>query len=400
MKAVFDDPQFSFQMLRALSGAIYGASDIGECLSTAYRITEGDFESWYTEWNSTAERIHGLAEESLRAGHRTSAREAFMRASNYYRLAEFYLHGDPGDPRINILSKKSSECFDKSLELSEILLEPVKIPYEATVLPGHFYRVDSSGRTRPTLIAQTGFDGTIEELYAVAAGAVGRGLNCLTFEGPGQGSVIRDQGLVFRPDWENVVTPVVDFAFTLPEVDRERTALMGISFGGYLAPRAAAFEHRLAAVIANGGVYSFIESRVPEGMTLEQMLEFIRSDPDDFNKGAWKMAETNSEMRWGMQNGIFTFGADSPGDWWLKCADYTMEGLTDKITCPILVVDSEGDKSFPGEARKLYDALTGNKTWMQFTAEEGAEEHCQIGAGFLSGERIFNWLAETLGISG
>ncbi len=399
MKAVFDDPQFSFQMLRALSGAVYGASDIGECLSTAYRIKEGDFESWHDEWNRTAERIHRLAGEFLKAGHDVSAREAFNRASNYYRLAEFYLHGDPGDPRIRKLSNKSSECFKKFIELGDVLLEEVKIPYERTTLPGHLYRVDGSGKARPTLIAQTGFDGTIEELYAIAMGAVGRGLNCLTFEGPGQGSVIRDQGLVFRPDWEKVVTPVVDFAFTLPEVDRERTALMGISFGGYLAPRAAAFEHRLAAVIANGGVFSFIESKVPDGMTMEQMLEFIRSDPDDFNKGVWKMAEKNSEMRWGMQNGMFTFGADSPGEWWLKCADYTMKGLTGKITCPILVVDSEGDKSFPGEARKLFDALKGDKTWIRFTAEEGAEEHCQIGAGFLSGERIFNWLAETLGMS-
>lgn len=400
MKAVFDDPQFSFQTLRALSGAIYGASDIGECLSTVYRITEGDFESWYSEWNRTAERIHRLAEQFLEAGHVVSAREAFLRASNYYRLAEFYLHGDPGDPRIKELSAASADCFSEFARLSDFHLQSLRIPYEGTTLPGHFYTVDDSGEARPTLIAQTGFDGTIEELYSLAMGAVSRGFNCLTFEGPGQGSVIRDQGLVFRPDWENVITPVVDYTVKLTGVDSENVALMGISFGGYLAPRGAAFEHRLAALIANGGVFSFIESKVPDGMTLDQMLEFIRNDPEEFNRGAWKMAETDSEMRWGMQNGIFTFGADSPGDWWLKAADYTMEGIADRIACPTLIIDSEGDSEFPGEAKKLFDALECPKTWMAFTAEEGAEEHCQVGAGFLSGEKVFNWLADTLSPSG
>ena len=400
MKAVFDDPQFSFQTLRALSGTIYGASDVGECLSTAYRITEGDFESWYAEWHKTAERIHKLAREFLKAGHDVSAREAFMRASNYYRLAEFYLHGDPGDPRIKKLSKKSADCFGEFFRLGDVLMEPVKIPYEGTTLPGNFYRVDESGAPRPTLLLQTGFDGTIEELYSGATAATARGINCLAFEGPGQGGVIRDQGLVFRHDWEKVITPVLDFALGLPDVDPGKVALMGISFGGYLAPRAAAFEHRLAALIANGGVHDFMGSKVPPGMTMDQMVELIKSDPEGFNKGVWEMAETNSDMRWAMQNGMFTFGANDPGDWWLKCALYTMEGVADKIECPTLVIDSEADQSFPGEAQKLYDALKCPKTWMLFTAGEGAEEHCQVGAGFISGERIYNWLAETLDNAG
>jgi alpha-beta hydrolase superfamily lysophospholipase len=395
MKAVFDDPQFSFQMLRALGSSVYGGSDIGECLSTGYRITEGDFESWYSEWNGTAERLHAFADECMEAGHNVSAREAYLRASNYYRLAEFYLHGDPSDPRIKELSDRSLDCFARFRRLDPTLVEVVKIPYEETTLPGNFYPVDDSGEPRPTLIVMTGFDGTMEELYANAKGAVARGINCLAYEGPGQGKVIREQGLYFRHDWEKVVTPVMDYAISRPDVDPKKVALMGISFGGYLAPRAAAFEHRLAALIANGGVYDFMGSRLPAGMTMEQMLEFIKADPEAFNKGAWERAETNPDMRWGMQNGIFTFGAKDPADWWQKCAEYTMKDVADKIECPTLIIDSEADKSFPGEAKKLYDALVCTKTWMQFTAVEGAEEHCQIGAGLMSGERIFNWLEDT-----
>ncbi|MEC0225661.1 hypothetical protein [Paenibacillus alba] len=100
MNLVFKDQTFSFELLRTLSYAPYGGADIGECLSTAYRIEEGNFESWYTEWYKTAERIHALAIDSLERGNRISAREFYMRASNYYRTAEFFLHGNPTDPRI------------------------------------------------------------------------------------------------------------------------------------------------------------------------------------------------------------------------------------------------------------------------------------------------------------
>ena len=398
MKVVFEDEQLSFQLLRIMGTSVCGGADIGECLSTAYRIEPGDFESWYAEWLATAERLLEEARGSLSRGHRVSAREAYLRASNYFRAAEFYLHGNPDDPRIGELSKRSLECFDRFLEMSELPIEKVEIPHEGTVLPGYFYAPDDSGVSRPTLILQTGFDGTQEELYfGGAVAAARRGLNCLTFEGPGQGRVIREQGLPFRPDWEKVVTPVVDYALTRSEVDPDRIALMGVSFGGYLAPRAAAFEKRLAACIANGGVFDFMGSRVPEGMEREQFFSYIRENPGDFDNVMNDMMKTNTEMRWSMNNGMFTFKASSPADWMLKCSEYHLAGIAELIECPTLVIDSEGDKSFPGQAKKLFDALKCPRKWMLFTAEEGAEEHCQVGAALLSTMRILDWLEEALG---
>lgn len=100
MKIIFQDPAFSFQLLRTICSTYYGGADIGECLSTAYRIKEGDFESWYIEWLATAERVNKYGDNSLSAGHKVSAREAYFRAFNYYRNAEFFLHTNPQDPRI------------------------------------------------------------------------------------------------------------------------------------------------------------------------------------------------------------------------------------------------------------------------------------------------------------
>ena len=92
MHLVFKDQTFSFELLRTLSYAPYGGADIGECLKTAYSITAGDFESWYEAWIKTARRVHVVADDARAHGQRVSAREAYLRASNYYRTAEFFLH--------------------------------------------------------------------------------------------------------------------------------------------------------------------------------------------------------------------------------------------------------------------------------------------------------------------
>jgi dipeptidyl aminopeptidase/acylaminoacyl peptidase len=237
MKVLFQDPTFSLQLLRAISETYNKGADIGECLSTAYRIKEGDFESWHIEWLKTAKRVHKYADECLALGHKISAREAFLRASNYYRVAEFLLI-DAEDPRIQTTWRMSKQCFAEAAKLFSPRFEPVQIPYEGTSLPGYLYRVDEEKydkRSRPILIAHGGFDSTLEELYTSAAAPVlERGYNCLTFEGPGQGGVIRTQKIPFRYDWEKVISPVVDYALTRlgDIVDPKRMALMGISMGG------------------------------------------------------------------------------------------------------------------------------------------------------------------------
>lgn len=396
MRAVFQNPQFSFQTLRLLGGTAAGDSEVGECLSTANRIKEGDFASWTSEWLATAERVNAIAERCVERGHLVSGREAYFRAATYFRAAEFYLHGDPRDPRIVDLSRRARRCFARALGMTSLLVDCLAIPYEGASLPGYFYRVDEGDERKPTLIVQTGFDGTQEELRANALAAIRRGFNCVTFEGPGQGAVIREQGLGFRPDWEEVVTPVVDHVLGLPAVDADRVALMGISFGGYLAPRAAAFEHRLAACVANGGVFDFMAPNLPDGVSHDDAVERVRTDPHGVDELVRSAMETSTETRWAVENGMFTFNASSPSEWFGHALDYTLAGVAEKIACPTLVIDVEDERAFPGQAELLFDALTCPKTFMVFTAGDGAEDHCQVGSPLLSAQRVFDWLEETL----
>lgn len=391
LKVVFDNPTYDFELQRTLGVTLSGGADINECLGTGNKITPGDAESWYMHWRALADRVYDMGLRALAAGHTTSAREAFQRACNYYRSCEFFLHSNPNDPRIMEAWRLSRDSFRRAAKLMTHPVEVVKIPYEDTTLPGYFLRPDNSVKARKTLIVQTGFDGTAEELYFTRAYfALQRGYNVLLFEGPGQGGALREQHLYFRPDWEHVITPVVDYALSRREVDPKRLALMGISMGGYLVPRAAAFEHRLAALIANPGVsdlYVHDRSQLPE----------LRQAPEKSNEYLRQAMEKDIGFRWFINNGMFTTDTKSPSEFLLTWSQYELGELVEKITTNTLCVASKGDHFMDFKRiRKLYDCLQCPKTLMLFTQEEAATEHCQMGALAISSSRIYDWLDEVM----
>ncbi len=172
--------------------------------------------------SKTAQFVAAIAQESEDGGHAVSAREAYLRASNYYRTAYPFLYGAPTHERLVEAFERETDAFRSAAALFDPPVESVEIPYEGTTLPGYFYRVDNSDEPRPTVIATNGYDSTIQEMhFAHAVAAVNRGYNCLTFDGPGQGGPLIEEGLTMRPDWEHVVTPVVDYAVSRSEVDSD-----------------------------------------------------------------------------------------------------------------------------------------------------------------------------------
>jgi alpha-beta hydrolase superfamily lysophospholipase len=391
---VFDNETYDFELRRVLGMAVSRGSDVNECLETAHAIQPGDAESWYVNWYGLAERVRRTGEECLRKGHAVSAREAFFRASTYYRSAGFFLVGNPRDSRIVTSWKKSRDMFRKGARLGEYPVAVVSIPYEKTTLPGYVLQPDRSGKKRKTVIIQTGFDGTAEELYFEnALFALRRGWTVILFEGPGQGGALHEQGLTFRPDWENVITPVVDFALTRNGVDPERIALMGISMGGYLAPRGASGEHRLAALVANPGTYDMLGHRRADAREWEEM----RSDPDGTNTALRQAMGKDIGFRWFIENGMLTTGTKTPLQFLEMFRKFNMQGLADRITCPTLVIVGAGDHfSSIKDQRKLYDELACPKTLLVFDKASFADEHCQMGALMTSNQRIFDWLDETV----
>ncbi|WP_328618408.1 esterase FrsA [Amycolatopsis sp. NBC_00355] len=389
-----EDPQFWFETLRLFGHAAYGGSDFGEVLAAASKVTPGDYDSWHDAYRGLADRLYAEAADASPV----TARDLLLRASTYYFSADFFLHGDPADPRIAAAYDRSVECFRRAA-----VAEPVEIPYEGTTLQGYFYRAPGAS-PKPVVLMHSGFDGSAEELHFFgAASGAERGYHVLTFDGPGQPSAMHRDKLVFRPDWEHVVTPVVDFVLGLDGVDPERIALLGVSLGGVLAPRAAAFEPRLAAVVAVDGVYdagSAVTSMLP--WDREEIVRRANAEHDEeFDAFLAAGRQASSTLRWACDHGRYVLGAATDREFVAKYLEYTLEGgFAEKIACPTLICEAADDLFFGGETetepRRLYSHVTAPKTLLTFTAEEGADAHCHVGAQRLAVGRIYDWLDRTL----
>ncbi|MEZ4563588.1 MAG: alpha/beta fold hydrolase [Thermomicrobiales bacterium] len=388
--------------LRALAYVLDQGADFGDCISTISRIPDGDHDAWAREWKATGDRMIALAEDALAAGDRVSAREAYYRASNYYRVIQYPLFGYPVDPRLVEAFEAETAAFLKGAELSDFPIESVEIPFEGTTLPGYLVLVDDSGKPRPTIVHTNGYDSDIQEMFfAHAIAAVKRGYNVLLFDGPGQGRNLIINNMHMRPDWETVVTPVIDYALTRPEIDPGKIALAGWSFGGWLAPRAACFEHRIAALIADPGQYDEKEAllaRLP--LTDEQKAAFPNIPPSSLDdmQAYLESPAAPPMLRWSLlQRGYWVNGVDSVFAYAVEFAKYEISPYVKQINTPTFISQAQDDP-VSAFAPQLYDAIEAPKVLEFFTSADGAGMHCEMLARTLYHQKVFAWLDKTLGV--
>jgi pimeloyl-ACP methyl ester carboxylesterase len=211
--------------------------------------------------------------------------------------------------------------------------------------------------------------------------------------------MIIDRGVPLRPDWENVITPVVDYLLARPDVDQDRIALIGLSLGGYLAPRAATAERRLAACVSDCGPYDvfdvvarrlpgFLARQLPDGRParlrlLDRLVRAVMSKPT---------------AGWAMRRNLMVHGLSDPLDYFRIAPQYSLKGIEDRIQCPTFVCSADGD-DLSVDAERLYDALACPKRFRRFTAAEGAGQHCESGARSLLHAVAFDWLGRALDLA-
>jgi dienelactone hydrolase len=390
----YEDEGMNFAVLIGLGFAYANIADVGETLATIERIPEGDGEAWVREWTATADRLRQQADESEKGGHRVSARSRLLRASTYYDHASQQAPGTSDPTRFTSLWEQHRTCWDRATALFDTPVEHVQIPIEDTTIEGYFFKADASHAPRPTLILNNGSDGPVISQWSLGGrAAIARGWNAITFDGPGQGAALHRQKMYFRHDWEAVVTPVVDYLLSRTEVDPKRIALQGISQGGYWGARAAAFEHRVAALVADPGVVrvaSSMEMHLPDGM-VPLIDDGNKKDFDALMDAA--PPATKRMLAWRMA----PYGTTSPYEMYVAARKMTLtDDIIRRIQCPTLVLDPEGEQFWPGQSQQLYDALTAEKQIVRFTTQEGADWHCEPAAQSLRDERVFDFLEDVV----
>lgn len=393
MRPFFHNDDLNFRTKIALGAAYHRAADVGETLATVERVREGHPRSWVDEWAATARRVAAHAEANADAGRSKSAAWQFLRVSMYYALASGSADMTGDGSLFGRLWERHRDAWDRFVDLAGLAAQRLRIPYEDTTLPGYFFPAAADGPPRRTLVFNNGSDGPVTAAWVMGlADALERGWNAVTFDGPGQNAALVRQGLPFRPDWENVVTPVVDHLLARPDVDAGKLALLGVSQAGYWAPRAAAFEHRVAAVVADPGVVD-VSTAMLRHLPRHMRTLLDQGKREQFDKEIALGLRLSPATRATMDFRMRPYGVTSPYEFFVAAQSYALtDEVIRRISCPVLVTDPDQEQFWPGQSRQLHDRLAGEKDLIPFTEDEGAGGHCEPAATGLRGERVFDWL--------
>lgn len=369
----FKEQNFHFQALRVFSDIPFGGADTSEALYAITQIRDGDAGSWFDAWSATGRRNAARAEACL---DRVSSGMAWLRAHSYWRTSEFLLK--PSDPRRMEAWEAQVNAFDRGLADLDVVHHRFDVPYETGSLRAIFYPGPPGWEKKPLILYVGGFDSTLEELYFfLVKAAYLRGYGVLTYEGPGQGTAIRKFGLTFTHEWERPNTAVLD-AYLASHPAPPKIILVGMSMGGYLAPRAAAFESRVDGVVAFDVFYDCHETAL--------IIDKLRKNP---------VTQNASSVVWALDNAMWTHGFSDPDDFVKIVEPYTLAPVASLIKGDVLILAGGEDHFIPvKQVSDFENACTGARSVesVVFDRESGGAEHCQLGANTLWHEVFFDWI--------
>jgi len=382
-KLHFDHKDMDYYLAWIMGRTIYGGCNPTECLDVAKTITNGDVISWQKQWLALAQRVEAEADTAYHNGDLEHARSRYLHACTYYRAPLFIMK--PAAPDFDVCEQKMRSCFRMALPLLDSPIEPVEVPFKAQTLSGYLWKGDASAEKRPTLVVFGGIETYAEDCYfMIGSSGSQRGYNVVTIDLPGQGMTPK-HGLYFGAKMERPVTAVLDYLLGFPEVDADRVAIYGFSWGGHIVFKAAYSDRRIKAMIANPPMPNVFRA------VLAQQQGHDRSDPvarTVFEQIAWRMGV---KISFNPRDIARRFG---------KAYDYFFYGKVDPagITCPVLCLAGEGEAAITLQiTQECYERLPHPQKMMRiFTAEEGGEAHCQVNNLALPNSVIFDWLDQVL----
>lgn len=355
---------YNFQFNRYYS---WGYARYIDMVEVASRINS--FSDWSVEWLKLAQQ----AEREYR----------LVNAAYYYRAAEFYLL--PEDP-------DKTKVYNKFVSIIRDIMkadgfEFIEVPYKNVYLPCLRLKANCNN-SKGTIVMHGGFDSFKEEFYSTMKYFSDKGYEVIVFEGPGQGEARKKYELAFDYQWEKPTTAVLDY-FKANDV-----TLVGISFGGYLCFRAAAFESRIKRVIASSIAYDYPDFNPKIIQPLIKL--YINKFRGFANRAFLKDLKKGDQKSWWMSNFMYMTKKEQPID-----VIHVMAGLTadklycDRITQDILILTGRDDHYVPFKMhKKQVDALANAKsvTDKVFYEDTYASNHCQVGNMELNLNTMIDWI--------
>ena len=371
-----------------------GGGDTGEILQAIRSVRSGDAQSWYAGWEAAGRRALALAAGAQDALSRGGA---LLRAHSYLRTAQFLL--PPHDPKRPDAFARDNAAFYEGLRTLDVRHEIFRAPYSGTDLKALYYPGPEGAEAKPLIVFCGGYDSTLEELYFfLTAAALQRGYSVLTFEGPGQGSALREQGMIFTHEWEKPTGAVLD-EFLAHHARPTKMVLVGMSMGGYLAPRAAAFDARFDGVVAFDVLFDMGEAARRYAPSAAFWLS---------NHGLSALvsllvkakAALSPDFAWAIDNGKWVMGTNDAIETLRAFDPYTLKDVAPRIRGDVLILAGADDHFVPFSQIQAFErSLTNARSVTTHVYDEasGGAEHCQLGAVTLWHQHFFDWLTAKFG---
>ncbi|MGY1812620.1 alpha/beta hydrolase family protein [Blastococcus sp. SYSU D00820] len=331
---------------------------------------------FFTAWQAVADRLVGLAEEDEAAGRELSAGEKYRRAALYLINADRMQSVSAPGRRAHY--ERALALQHRAMRLARDPVEIVEVPYAGTSLPADFVPAPGAGdRPAPCLVVWNGFDSFKEQLLGsgLAQELGRRGVSTLFVDQPGTGGALRLRDLPAVVETEQYGAACIDFLTARGDVDPDRIGVLGVSLGGFYAPRAAAFEDRFALCVSWGANHEW-------GEVQRRRLQ--------------REGENPVPHYW--EHALWVWGQSSMDDFEKLWDRITLTGVVDRIAVPYLVVHGAHDRQIPVEyAHRSYEqAVRSPKRELKvFTEREGGVEHCNLDDPMNATRFIADWVAET-----
>jgi dienelactone hydrolase len=378
-----DSYRWSHGALLALGAIPWGGGEVDEINRIGLRLKDrvGDDEAWFTEWSAEAQRLEAIGLEKATQGYAHSAAAYLFRAASYYHVGERFLQ-----PKTDVSQKtyrRGVEVFRKASGLvNRPRIEHVEVPYGGSTLPGiivHREAPAGNAEPGPVMVFLDGFDVTKElQYFKGVPDLAARGVSCLLLDGPGNGEAIRFRDFPLHHETERHAGAAYDFLAARPEFDAARIGVMGISLGGYYAPRAASCDPRFACCISWGPEWDYY------GKWQERLARIERGEM------------LSLSVPW--QHLLWVFGVETKEQAFAKLEGFRLDGVIQKMQCPYLLMHGEGDEQAPlWHAEKMIAAAgSKNKTLRIFTRDEGGYHHCQVDNTTIGVHYMWDWAADVL----